>query len=200
MKGTNNLLTYVVNEFLVDYSKFNTKVFNEDTNDSISAVRSYLSAHSTTDVVPVEYYDETDYFNLSTETSDSLGDGNGDIKERFWESSFRENLDGLAFKLSEIENFYLSTLGMKTDNSPLSTTVKDILSVVYDTGANSSYYSGDRFTVLRLSSVQTDRTIKDVFTDDLYAQLSSLSSAWDGLTSTYLSAGDYEFSDDAIST
>lgn len=198
MKGTNNLLTYVVNEFLVDYSKFNTKVFNDQTNDNLSVVRGYLSSHNATDVIPIEYYDETDYYNLSTETSDYLCAGTEDIKERFWESTFEENLDGLTFKMSEIENFYLSTLGMKSDDSPLSTSVKDILSVVYDTGANSSYFNGDMFTVLKLSVVQTDRSIKEVFTDDVYKQLVELSTTWEALNDTYLSTGDYEYPDDTI--
>ena len=75
MKGTNLLFIYIINEWLIDYAKNN--------NDSLSAsglssIIAKLSAHqfkSDDDdenytINAVEYYDTTDYDNISSEMTD----------------------------------------------------------------------------------------------------------------------------------
>ena len=66
MKGTNNLILYIVNEYLCDYS-LNHAAMRRD--PALSAAASRLSAHSIEDAEVVEYYDGTEYQNIKTETS-----------------------------------------------------------------------------------------------------------------------------------
>jgi len=74
MKGTNLLFVYIINEWLIDYARHN--------NDSLSAsglssVIAKLSAHQfkgdddeNYTINAVEYYDTTDYDNISSEMTD----------------------------------------------------------------------------------------------------------------------------------
>lgn len=66
MKGTNNLLKYTANEFVIDYidSLKSTLPF-----EKISSFVQKLSAHSINDIEIQEYWDLTEYMNLSTSTS-----------------------------------------------------------------------------------------------------------------------------------
>ena len=80
MKGTMNLLTYVINEFLVDYSR-TSQTFTQDISSSSAAVetlariRNELTSSNSRDIELVEYYDTTEYYNLQTGSSgDSVND------------------------------------------------------------------------------------------------------------------------------
>ena len=66
MKGTNNLLKYTANEFVIDYidSLKSALPF-----EKISSFVQKLSAHSINDIEIQEYWDLTEYMNLSTSTS-----------------------------------------------------------------------------------------------------------------------------------
>lgn len=66
MKGTNNLLMYTANEFVIDYINSLKSVMPYN---KISAFVEKLSAHSIKDVEVQEYWDLTEYMNLSTVTT-----------------------------------------------------------------------------------------------------------------------------------
>ena len=66
MKGTNNLLRYTANEFVIDYVN---SLKNALPFDKVSAFVEKLSAHSIDDVAVQEYWDLTEYMNLSTTTT-----------------------------------------------------------------------------------------------------------------------------------
>ena len=73
-----------------------------------------------------EFYDPTEYMNISTDSS--VSSTYSDVNRRYWEltSAAKTKMmgyDGNAFKLAEIERFYLSTLNMKHD---LGTTNSDL--------------------------------------------------------------------------
>lgn len=185
MKGTNNLLTYVVNEFLVDYSRMNRKIFEADALDgdpalrsAVDGIRASLSAHSVNDIAVNEYYDMTDYFNISTEYSaKALADGGfKNPAARFWQDGSAQE-DGLQFGLDEIDRFYLSTLNVADGRNQFRHAI-EFLSGIYDVGANKSYLSpalSGMFTT-RLST-GADASGRTTFrdSDDMYGELRTLS-------------------------
>ena len=66
MKGTNNLLRYTANEFLIDYIN---SLKGMMPFDKISSFVEKLSSHNIANVVVQEYWDLTEYMNLSTNTT-----------------------------------------------------------------------------------------------------------------------------------
>lgn len=99
MKGTNNLLIYIINQYLIGYSQNMT--LDAKYQDSLSSVYKNLGNNSVKDIAVVEYYDKTEYYNLSTDTT-RFSDRN-DANNRFWSntsdySSFKK--DGISFALS----------------------------------------------------------------------------------------------------
>ena len=70
-------------------------------------------------VIVDEYYDETEYFNISTDTTLSSCINQANVNERYWEKT--DNLkmtemmkyDGKQLILAEIEKFYLSAFNLK---------------------------------------------------------------------------------------
>ena len=70
MKGTNNLLVYLINEFLVDYSR-TSKLFSDYSISCalMDEIYGKLSSSDIDDIEVVEYMDDTEYYNLSSERS-----------------------------------------------------------------------------------------------------------------------------------
>ena len=61
LRGTNNLLVYLINEYLRNYP------YSESLTDSTSTeAMDAMSRHSLNDIDIIEYYDPTEYYNLST--------------------------------------------------------------------------------------------------------------------------------------
>ena len=95
MKGTYDLMLYVINEFLVDYSRLNP-IFRDDSNlsDATSSVSQLLwpiyqdlSSHDINNLTAVEYFDETEYYNISAATDAAGHDGrysSSGVNDRFW--------------------------------------------------------------------------------------------------------------------
>lgn len=67
MKGTNNLILYLVNEYLIDYSR--NALATDQVDSRTSATMQMLSSHSISDINVIEYYDATEYYNIETESS-----------------------------------------------------------------------------------------------------------------------------------
>ena len=80
MKGSSNLLSYLVNDFLIEYAESRQLSSLGD----VGSIRSLLSSHSAKDVEIVEYYDTTEYFNIRTENT-ANAQGGDDANDRFWE-------------------------------------------------------------------------------------------------------------------
>jgi len=108
MKGTFNLLSFIINEYLIEFSKNNNVlkyIFDEDSalqakyiaelsspgveHDEIlkelAEIKSRLSAHMYVNVNVVEYDDLTEYYNLSTDTTRNAANNIG-ANERYWET------------------------------------------------------------------------------------------------------------------
>ena len=218
MKGTNLLMIYVINEYLNEYAKHNAKFFLEQKLDADGnpmfdsngnpvyrypelalSVYPMLNGHQFSDdggtsysIDIGEYYDRTEYFNISTDTSPHAG---SQVNSRYWELTSvakpaMMGYDGLSFRLSEIEKFYLSTLNLKQTIDDSHDGMVNFLSTLYDLGANTSFIGNDQL----FSSKLADGS----YAHDLYDRLVKLSSSFNEFRD-YLSAGDYEYIDGSVS-
>lgn len=102
MKGTNNLLVFAVNEFIIDYvSQLREHIYSQTAADNpkISAYQSCIDDiynnvkdHKFRDVEVVEYWDETEYMNISCETTSRAVNANL-VNDRYFEQ-YVENVGG----------------------------------------------------------------------------------------------------------
>lgn len=137
MRGTFLLISYVINEFL-KYNiieKYGKAFKTEDTNVELGTILS-TSIMRGDNVELIEYYDSTEYFNISCNDSADVKYGKT-ANEKFW-----DNLEDKIGKttrdlpLDEIEQFYLKQMKLeknKVDN------IVNFLSIIYEYGANNSY-------------------------------------------------------------
>lgn len=84
MKGTANLLIYLINQYIVDYARTNTYLFNQLSSNGLSSLNDILLKHSSKNVHVVEYFDETEYFNISAQTNGHALNGDT-TNSRYWQ-------------------------------------------------------------------------------------------------------------------
>lgn len=141
MKGTFNLLSYVINEYLIEFSKQArlNKVpqdlsSNPDTYlSAINLVKSQLGAHRINDVNIIEYDDPTEYFNINTKTT-KLAKNKNFTNPRYWEEK-EPSTPASGITLNQIENYYLNVLNMKNEVGD----IDEFLRTVYSIGADTGY-------------------------------------------------------------
>lgn len=138
MKGTFNLLSYVINEYLIELSK--STMFNSiDDTEGVQKALASLSTHIQSDINIIEYYDGTEYFNIKNKNS-SKSKYKKTVNAQYWQSlSSDSNVTNYSFAKEDIEKFYLSTLNLKNTTNDLVT----FLSTIYTAGANTSYIDVD---------------------------------------------------------
>lgn len=216
MKGTNLLIIYIINEYLNEYAKHNRSFFlaKKDEYDAYGnsdykypelalSVYPLLDGHQFSDdggatysIEVGEYYDKTEYFNISTETSFESG-SNPSVNRRYWEltSVSKPSMmgyDGMTFKLGEIEKFYLSTLNLKQTIEDSHDGMVNFLSTLYDLGASTSFKrDSDGLFSSMLESGD--------YAHEIYQRLIDLSNAFNGFRE-YLSAGNYDYIDGDVSS
>lgn len=134
MKGTFNLLSYVINEYLMEFAKSNKTYKNHP--QAIATVKKRIKG----DTSIIEYYDTTEYFNISTDNS-SKAKNKKYVNDRYWEENEEStnSNSGFAFAKEEIENFYNNILNVKNKTSDL----MKFLNTIYESGANRSYIEAD---------------------------------------------------------
>ena len=201
MKGTNLLFVYIINEWLIDYARHNS---NSLMSLGLSSVFANLSSHQFRveddekyTINTIEYYDTTEYSNISTETSE-FSELSDKVNPRFWEPQNNSSispmrLDGQTFALEDIERFYLSTLNLK---DPLSGNLQAFLSAIFNYGADPSF-------IFDLSgnpelSVFSSKLSSGEYASEIYGRLINLSDSWNGLTN-YISGNTYEYPSNEVS-
>lgn len=187
MKGTNLLLIYIINEYLIDYARQNKKSLIES---GLSNIYSNLSSHQfreledtedyTIDVI--EYYDSTNYNNISASTS-RLASNGSTVNPRYWTKSNQQSNgllkdNGKHFSIEDIEKFYLSTLCL---NTAISGNLPNFLSTIFDIGADSTF-------VFNLNndpnlSVYSSMLSSGKFVHEIYQQFIDLSNSWNEFNS-----------------
>src|SRR5574344_1722914 len=174
MKGTFNLLSYVINEYLnefanqqkfIDMDESLSSVFNK-----IETVRNNLKKHIIDDIGITEYDDVTEYFNISTDTT-SESKNSAYANDRYWENFDKSTNSGFAFSASQIEEYYLSTLNMKNEVGNLDS----FLSTIYSIGADRSY----------ISKTSNELIIPDCQTSSISSYHYNIALTYGGLSTCY---------------
>lgn len=83
MRGTNNLLVYLVNEYIRNYPEANPSAMDQVDG----SIKGKMEGHSLRGVDVVEYYDKTEYYNISTETTVSSSPSGLVANGRFWDGT-----------------------------------------------------------------------------------------------------------------
>lgn len=191
MKGTQNLLLYIINEYLIDYAKHKSQTIElssykgtEESRNQVKQILSLLSSHGLSSMEVIEYYDETQYYNLSTGTSDDAINGYM-VNDKFWTNIDMTSDDGMSYKLNQIDTFYRNVMNMKNQLTDI-TDVADFLSTLFDVGADESYCTDDNLFSVRLSSHN------NVFADKVYLSCIELSNTYEEFNK-YIEDREYEF-------
>lgn len=153
IKGTFNLLSFFINEYLINFSKLDTlknEILSHYTEEELSSsselsaelttafekldnIMSNLSKHSIDDINIIEYYDTTEYFNIKTDKS-SMSINSNLVNDRFWEQGKTTNRFSYI-PSEEIESYYKNVLSLKPDVTDLD----DFLRTIYNIGADNTY-------------------------------------------------------------
>lgn len=155
MKGTFNLLSFIINEYLIEFSKNNNvlkyifdegsqlqkkyiselssaDVKKEDILNELADIKSRLSAHMYVNVNVEEYDDLTEYYNLSSDKTE-LAQNKELVNARYWEKTHYGSIASDA-----IQQFYVNTL--KSNANLKADQFDDFLNILYDVGADRSYF------------------------------------------------------------
>lgn len=173
IKGTFNLVSFVINEYLTNYSNFNNlkneisvqlntikednpELYNsfilngektakyKELEDDIDLMIERLSSYQFSNIKLVEYYDVTEYFNLSTDNT-KYAKNSEYINQQFWNNS-QSTVDLKSIAENEISNYYSNILEIKNNNLSSfdnKTYLDTFLSTIYKLGADSSYVDKD---------------------------------------------------------
>ena len=190
MRGTANLLIYLINQYMVDYAKTNTTLFSKlSSSELLSSLSQKLRGHSVNNVDVIEYFDETEYFNISAQTNDNALNGKN-TNGRYWQGWESQTTD--QFTTDEIVRFYLRDLQLSSDSSV--SNLIEFLDIIYNLGANTSYI--DKDTGMFTAKISSD---PDVYSITLYHALTCLQLHWGKLQEYMLSDYPYSYPDDALS-
>lgn len=158
MRGTNNLVILAVTEYLRDYGRYGRRSDRDELPEAFEGMKNV----NLQDVGIVEYYDYTEYFNISCYTSVSAAGGTRDVSPRFWQGGGMD-ADGREFAKRQIDKFYLSSmmvkdgLGEQLGHNDLT----DFLDVVFDYGAKRQFTDKNGFFATTLSSGEFTNSIVD---------------------------------------
>lgn len=141
MKGTFNLFSFVVNEYLQEFSKMNYLQHKKDVlsadADSVKTINDIIDAlnsHTFNDIDIVQYNDTTEYFNLSSESTPIAKNGQY-ANYRYWEDLGTD--DKFSIGQDRISNFYMNVLNLK-DKIDSESSLDVFLNSIYGIGALSS--------------------------------------------------------------
>lgn len=151
MRGTFVLLSYVISEYL----KKNLPV----QYPALANTFSELSSVSRDQIVNViEYLDTTEYYNLSTDSS-QYALNSSKVNYPYWKAE-NDDFTGVGLALSDIDKFYLNTLNLKTAVSDTSA----FLNIIYELGADKTYIDknlSDTIVVTEMFDGKDEEVIQD---------------------------------------
>ena len=136
----------------------------------------------------IEYFDETEYFNISAGTNRNALNGNRS-NNRYWQGW--DNQTTNQFTDDEIDRFYLRDLQLSSDSTVSNLT--GFLDIIYNLGANTSYI--DKDTGLFTAKISSE---PDAYSILLYHQITSLQFHWGKFQDYILSDWVYEYPKDNI--
>ena len=210
MKGTLNLLVYVINQFLVDYSRTSntfdlSRISAYGTiKGKLQTIKDNLTYSDSNDVDIIEYYDTTEYYNLQTGSSSQSNDDQ--TNPHFKDEYFRKLSDGtydkdamqlgLDFTLDEIQEFYMSSLNLASGIENTTDGFIRFLDTIYTAGSDDSFIDQNGNFSYRISS--DPGTGIDFYASDMYQEFTQLRETFQKYRN-FLSDDDYEYPDAPIS-
>ena len=200
MKGTDNLLRYTANEFLIDYIN---SLKGSIPFEQMSSFIEKLSSHNIANVVVQEYWDLTEYMNLSTTTT-RYSVNSALANDKFFDQTFERQRDKLIpsenniFTNEQLNKFYLNDLNLANTLVPalsspglvadLSSNLYEFLSVIFDVAASTAYYNKDQKFGMKLPN--------DVITEEINADIASAYYI-NNFISNCVHASEFEFEESA---
>ncbi len=163
MKGTFNLLSYAINEYLIEFANsnivmrcaslsddFSNQVIQEQfglsgntdyqTEQAIRKilvdVKKKLSEHMYDDIKIVEYDDSSEYYNIKTDTSVKAKNVEK-VNYPYWQSNDILSAETQSLEFDAIQHFYMNQLKCNTTLS--STQLYSFLKALYEIGADETY-------------------------------------------------------------
>lgn len=133
MRGTYNLLKYIVNEYLIGLSK--SRIFSDTSEDILKTIKERLSNSQIININHIEYYDTTEYYNIDSGVVKS-----NKLNDRYWEGDTIDYQTDFAFSEDQISNFYQNTLNCKDKV----TNINNFLCSLYEYGATKTYIQGNQ--------------------------------------------------------
>lgn len=125
----------MINEYLLELSQSDLM---EDMDVVKTNIKQYLSNHSFNNVDIIEYFDTTEYYNISCQNT-SKSYNKKSVNQRFWEQDQEENTNsGFCFNSSQISDFYMNELELNNKVKD----INDFLNTVFNYGATASYTDG----------------------------------------------------------
>lgn len=138
MKGTQNLLLYVINEYLIDYSRHKLMLSSDRGGAAVQDVLRQLSSHTFDQLEVMEYYDETEYYNQECDSTKRARNGQTAAQD-FWTEYNLTSEDGLTYGLKEIQKFYLSAMSLGESLSDVDD-LSAFLATVFANGADDAFF------------------------------------------------------------
>lgn len=174
MKGTSNLLRLVIFQFLYDYAM--TYHGSDAVNSIVADIKKKLQLD---DVQVQEYFDITEYYNLSTATTPYAYNSHY-VNDRFFDEMFERSNGKLQLKKDpelfteeQLSAFYSDIMLLNDlDQKNQLLGIYEFLSAIYDVGANSTYARPNDMKVM-------SQLTNGMFTKDMIDQLEMLSAAYD---------------------
>lgn len=184
MRGTFLLISYVINEFL-KYGIAQKYGKDYSTREGVALDTIIETAINNDCTQLIEYYDSTDYFNITT-NNDISALNSETTAEKFWDNFYDKiGRNTKDIPLNQIEDFYLNQLKLKNNNID---DVVNFLSVIYEYGANDSFIN--KITQEFTCKLNDGRLIGDPINeiDRLNSEILSIDTITDAIN-TYVERG-----------
>lgn len=188
IKGTSNLLRYVVNEYVREFGKNSEHL----KHPSLREVYDSLVNHDIDDVEVIEYVDTTEYFNIETENTEKSLTKNVYNTDYFTDYfKYDKNSERVVqtkepyeLDIGEIRSFYISTLALQ-DILDTDDELNDYLSVIYNVGKSKRYI--DPELSIMVCELADGRNSRDMYLKNTFAAKCLEQ------TMEYLEGSEYEF-------
>ena len=140
MRGTWLLMSYLINEYL-KYDICDKYGEEFETNDGVylkTILSSSLMEEGNKNIRLIEYYDPTEYFNITNGDIDNKALNGDSTNMKFWDNIYNKiGVNSNSLPLDEIDAFYKEQLKLKSKSNV--DNVVEFLSIIYEYGANDSY-------------------------------------------------------------
>lgn len=182
MRGTWLLMSYLINEYLkYDICDRYGEEFETDDGVYLKTILSTsLMEEGNKNIRLIEYYDPTEYFNITHEDTDAKALNGDSTNKKFWDNIYNKiGVNSNSLPLDEIDAFYKDQLKMRANSNV--DNVVEFLSIIYEYGANDSYI--DKTTGQYMAKIPGQHiSSAPTYVGDTYSEISSRQNYIAGIT------------------